>query len=85
MSGLADVDCVLRRNARSLSSSSSPRGMISDLLASPSSSYDDHGTGYGHSGGGYSSSHHECCPLVVDPKTLLTFLGLGAAATYLLQ
>ncbi len=84
MSSLADVDCFLKRSARSVSVSS-PRGLLTDLLASPSSGYGStgygHDSGYGHSG----SSYHECCPLVVDPKTLCTLLALGAAATYLLQ
>jgi hypothetical protein len=88
MSSLADVDCFLKRSARSVTSVSSPRGFLTDLLASPSSGYGSssgygHSTGYGHSGG--YSSYHECCPLVVDPKTLCTLLALGAAATYLLQ
>lgn len=86
MSSLGDVDCVIKRSARSISSLSSPRGMITDLLTSASSGYDDHDSGYeSHSSGGYGSSYHECCPLVVDPKTLLTLFTLGAAATYLLQ
>lgn len=91
MSSLADVYCVLTREARSFSSDS-PRGLVTDLLGSASSGYGSEHSGYGHSGhgggyssGGYGSSYHECCPLVVDPKTLLTLLALGAAATYLLQ
>lgn len=88
MSSLADIDCFLKRDTRSVTDFSSPRGLLTDLLASPSSGYGS--TGYGHSSGsghsgGYSSSYHECCPLVVDPKTLCTLLALGAAATYLLQ
>ena len=92
MSSLGDLDCFIQRGARSLTHFSSPRGIITDLLSSASTGYDEHDTGYGHSdggyghsGGGYSSSYHECCPLVVDPKTLLTLLCLGAAAVYLLQ
>ena len=94
MSSLGDLDCFVQRGARSISHFSSPRGMITDLLSSASSGYDEHESGYGHSSGeggyghsdgGYSSSYHECCPLVVDPKTLLTLLSLGAAAVYLLQ
>ena len=85
MSSLGDLDCFMKRSARSISSFSSPRGMITDLLTSASSGYDEHESDYGHSSGGYSNSYHECCPLVVDPKTLLTLLALGAAATYLLQ
>ena len=88
MSSLADVDCFLKRSGRSLPDlAESPRGLLTDLLASPSSGYGSSGSGSGGHSGGYSSGygHQECCPLVVDPKTLLTLLALGAAATYLLQ
>jgi hypothetical protein len=89
MSSLADVDCFLKRSGRSVPDlEDSPRGLLTDLLASPSSGYGSSGSGsggYGHSGGYSSGGYQECCPLVVDPKTLLTLLALGAAATYLLQ
>ena len=34
---------------------------------------------------GAASGHGDCCPPVVDPKTLLTLLGFLAAATYFLN
>jgi len=33
---------------------------------------------------GSESGHGDCCPLVVDTKTLLTMLAFLAAATYFL-
>jgi len=86
MSSLADYYCVMTREARSFSFSS-PRSVLSDLMGSADTGgYDYHsGSGYTDHGGGYSSDYHDCCPLVVDSKTLLVLLALGAAATYLLQ
>ena len=65
---------------------------VKDLVATKSDPY-----GYGHSGSGYgnsvasyghgSYSGHgmDCCPLVVDPLTLLALAGFLAAAVYLLN
>ena len=55
------------------------------------SGYGGHHSGYGHSGhsgfGGYSHGfgYNDCCPLVFDPLTLISFFGFLAAGTYLLQ
>lgn len=86
MSSLADFYCVLTREAGSLSSPRGRRSVLSDLIGSEDG-YGYH-SDYGYSGdhgGGYSNDYHDCCPLVVDAKTLSVLLALGAAATYLLQ
>lgn len=84
MSSLADLYCVLNREARSLGGSYGE--LLGDLLGSASSGYGSDHSGYEHNSGGYSyNSYHECCPLVVDTKSVLSLLLLGAAATYLLQ
>ena len=49
------------------------------------------GGGYGHSGGGYGHGGHHgghsipCCPLVVDPFTVIGLIGFIAASTYFLN
>ena len=35
--------------------------------------------------GGYGTYYHDCCPLVIDPKTFLALMSFIALATYFLQ
>ena len=65
---------------------------IQDLVGLRSDSYgrqsSGHGGHSGHSGhsGSYSGGHgDDCCPLVVDPLTVLALLSFLAAATFLLN
>lgn len=47
--------------------------------------YDRSDTGYGGYSSGYGYGKEECCPLVVDPLTLLALIGGIAAATFFLN
>lgn len=53
------------------------------------SGYSDYHSGYGGGGGGHYSGSYghdlECCPLVVDPLTLIAILGGIAGATVFLN
>ena len=70
-------------------------GTKSDIYGHSGSGYGHSSSGYGHSGhsgyghssyGGYSGGYHDdCCPLVVDPLTLIALLSFLAAATFLLN
>ena len=66
---------------------------VKDLVGTRSDSYGHSSSGYGHSSSGYgghsgsysSGYHDDCCPLVVDPLTLVALLSFLAAATFLLN
>ena len=82
-----------KRSVKRASGSSDGYGYSSSPVLGPS--YGGSGPSYGGSGPSYGSSGPygsfssgggmDCCPLVVDPLTLLSFVAFIGAATYLLN